>query len=177
MKFKRTINVKENFEKAQAKLGFSKRLIADRSGMPAGSLGGILTHNNPTIQQLLKLSRGLGISIRYLIEGGNPEHELKENYVFEALKEPLLRDDWAPEKPNVAARVDIILRTTGQTKIKAAQRIQVIPSWWSPILKRNNPTVTVIEKMAYALKVKSVDLVEPVPNEEYGRHMIPKVNY
>jgi len=174
---KRTINVRENFERAQEMLGFSKRLIAERSGMPAGSLGGILTHNNPTIQQLLKLSRGLGVSIYYLINGGEPEKELKENYIFEALKDPVLRGDWSPEKPNVAARVDIILRKTGLTKIEAAQRIHAIPSWWSPILKRNNPTVVVLEKIAYALKSKPVELIEPVSFEEYGKHMIPAVHY
>jgi transcriptional regulator with XRE-family HTH domain len=177
VKFERTIDVKSNFDLAQAKLGFSKRRIAEKSGMPAGSLGGVLTHNNPTIQQLLKLSRGLGVSISFLLKGGDPEEELKANYVFEALKDPVLRDDWKPKKPNVAARVEMTLRQTGMTKIVAAKRINAIPSWWSPILKRNNPTVVVLEKIAYALKVDPVDLVEPVPFNEYGKVMAPKVHY
>lgn len=177
LKFKRTIDVKSNFERAQERLGFSKRLIAERSGMPPGSLGGVLTHNNPTIHQLLKLSRGLGVSIHYLIVGGNPEKELKENYVFEPLKDPALRDDWKPEKPNVAARVELTLKRTGQRKIDAAKRLNAIASWWSPILKRNNPTVRVLEKIAYMVQVPAVTLIEPVSFDEYGEVMIPKIHY
>ncbi len=177
LNFKRTIDVRANFARALSLLGFPKRFIAERSGMPPGSLGGVLTNNNPTIHQLYKLSCGLGVSIKYLIEGGDPEEELRENYGFSPFSVPVLNDDWQPLKPNVAARVGITLRETKQTKAKAAKKINVIPSWWAPILKRNNPTAVVLERMAYALDVAPAVLVEPVPLDEYGRVMIPKVHY
>jgi len=176
--FKRTINVKENFIRAQEVLGFSRRTIAERAEMPAGSLSGILTHNNPKVYQLLRLSRGVGISIEYLITGGDPLAELSRNYHFFANgDEPVLKEGWDPPLPNVAARVAIILKQTGKTKRQVGKRIQVIPSWWAPILQRNNPTVGVIERMAYALQVPPVRLVEPVTYAEYGKVMIPPVRY
>lgn len=177
MHIQSTIDVRTNFKLAQEKLGLSRRIIAERSGMPPGTMSGLLSHNNPTIQQLIKLSQGLGVSIRYLIEGGDPEEELKKNYVFVPLQEPTIDSKWKPERPNVAARVLIILKKTKQTKIHTAKRINVIPSWWSPILKRNNPTVKVLQKIAHALDVKPVELIEPVPNRLYGKIMIPKVHY
>ncbi len=177
LKIKRAINIKKNFSKALDLLDFTQRLIEEQADMPLGSLGGVLRNNNPTIQQLIKLSRGLGVSIHYLLVGGDPEPELMENYVFIPLQRPMLRDDWAPDRPNVAARVEMILRLTGQSKIETAKRINVTPSWWSPTLKSNNPTMGVIERIAYAVQTTPVELLKPVPFEEYGAVMIPKVSY
>lgn len=177
MNFERTIDVKEHFEAAQKLIGFSKREISDQAGMAPGSLSSIILHNNPKMKQLVSLARGLGVSLRYLIDGGDAQKELEENYIFQPLKPPVLRDDWDPAKPNVSARVMIILRQTGQRKCQAARSISANPSWWSPILQRNNPTVRVVEKIAWALKVTPVEVIEPVSLEEYGKVMIPTIPY
>jgi len=177
MKNIRTISVKRNFEKALAKLQFTKRSIARRAGMPSGSLGGVLSNDNPTMHQIYNLSCGLGVSIEYILNGGDEEAELKKNYVFEAMREPKIRKGWKPSKPNVSARVQMILKEKGLTKLKAAQRINVIPSWWSPILKSNNPTVLVLERIAYALDVEPIDLVRKVTPTEYTKIMMPNTPF
>lgn len=167
------INVKTNFEKVQRLLNISKREVARRAGITPGSLDGILKHNNPKIKQLVSLSKGLGVSIRYLVEGGDPETELKENYVHAPLKPPTLRTGWKPEMPNVAARVEIILKKTGQTKSETSKKINSIPSWWSSVLKKNNPTMRMLERISYAINVEPKDLVVSVTSEEFSSAMMP----
>ncbi|MCP4568978.1 MAG: hypothetical protein GY841_15495 [FCB group bacterium] len=173
----RTINVKTNFDKALKKLNFSKCSVAKRAGMPSGSLGSVLLHNNPTMRQLYKISCGIGVSIRYLMEGGDVEEELKKNYIFEAMCEPQLKKGWEPKKPNVSARVQMILREKGIRKLEAAHRINALPSWWSPILKMNNPTILVLERIAYALEVKPFELVDPVSPVDYAEIIMPPISF
>lgn len=172
-----TVDVRTNFEKARELLCFSKRAIARQAKMSPGSLDGVLKHNNPKISQIVKLSKGLGVSVRYLVGGGDPEVELKAAYVFDELKRPTLKPGWKPDVPNVAARVEIILKQTGQTKNATAKRVNAIQSWWSSLLKKNNPTVRILERIAYAVGVEPVDLVISVSYDEFGRVMIPPISY
>ena len=171
------ISVKVNFENALSKLNFSKRAVAIKSGMPSGSLSSMLNSDNPTTQQLYKLSKGIGVSISYLLMGGDVEKELNRSYNLAPLKRPKLKKSWDPRKPNVAARIQMVLKTKGITKFKAAKIINVIPSWWSPILKRNNPTVTVLRRIAFALGVSPNKLVAPVTPDEYYSVVAPKINF
>lgn len=177
MIIQQTIDVKKNFEAVREKLQISQREVARRAGLAAGSLSGILAHNNPKVQQLVSLSRGLGVSVRYLVGGGDPVEELKQNYDSEdSWKKPRLRSGWKPEVPNVAARVEIILKQTGQRKKDAAQRINVHYGWWSLVFRKNNPTMRMLERIAYAINVEPVNLVTSVSYDEYGKVMIPKNN-
>lgn len=178
MIIERTIDVKKNFEKVQRLLNISKREVARRAKITPGSLDGILKHNNPKVQQLVCLSRGLGVSVRYLVAGGDPEPELKANYEFpEPFKPAVLRQGWKPEVPNVAARVEIILKRTGQTKSAASKKINSTPSWWSSVLKKNNPTMRMLERISYAINVKPIDLVVSVTSQEFSEAMMPAKPY
>jgi transcriptional regulator with XRE-family HTH domain len=177
LKIDQTIDVRANFEKVQQLLVFSKRAIARQAGITPGSLDGILKHNNPKIAQVVSLSRGLGVSVRYLIGGGDPTPELRANYVFEPMKPARLKPGWKPEVPNVAARVEIIMRQTGQKKCEASKRVNAMPGWWSSLLKKNNPTMRMLEKIAYATGVKPIDLVISVSSEEFSIVMKPKISY
>ena len=175
-KFKYTVNIRDNFGRVMDAIGSTKSQIAAQAGISSGSLSAILSHNNPRMAQLQKLSLGLGVSSAYLLRGGDPDPEINEHYTaVEEDNEIILElpDDWSPPMPNVAARVNMLLKQTGKRKIELTRRLGVIPSWLSPILKANNPTVKVVERLAFALGVEPAELVKPVTPRDYGKTMIP----
>lgn len=145
--------------KAMAVSEFSRFL-----GVHENTMRCFLSKNNPRLSNVYDMAEKLGVSVAYLISDGSDDRAL--HLVYDSNGKQV--------RPNVTARVKMILRERNQFVSDVTDRIGKATSWWSPTLKQNNPTMKTLARIAHALEVDPVDLVTPVTHEEFGRIMIPK---
>jgi len=160
----RTIDVAKKVDqirvdKAMAVSEFSRSL-----GVHENTMRYFLSKNNPRLSNVCDIAEKLGVSVAYLISEDSKDRALYLVY----------DENGKQVKPNVTARVRMILKERDQFISDVTNRIGVATSWWSPTLKQNNPTMKTLARIAYALQVDPVDLIIPVTHEEFGKIMIPK---
>jgi transcriptional regulator with XRE-family HTH domain len=141
--------------------------LGDQLGIHPNTLRGFLSTDNPTVASVYDLANKLQCSMAYLISA---EQSVESDYMY------YVGEDGKQFRPNVAARIEIILKEKGLRKYRVSQRMGVSSSWWQPIMRRNNPSMKTLARIAFGLDVSPLELIKPVSAEKYGREMMPELH-
>ena len=162
-----TISVARKLNEVRVKKALTVAKFGEFMGVHPSTMRSFLQTDNPSVSSVYELSERLGCSVAYLISGDDPPVA----YDFMYYKGP----GGKQLRPNISARVEIILREKGLRKIDTCRAMGVSPSWWPPILKRNNPSMKTLAKIAVALGVSPLELIKPVSTGKFGTAMMPEL--
>lgn len=160
------ISVADKLHKIRSKKGLTVSKFAEFLSIHPNTFRGFLSTNNPTVSSVYELSEKLKCSVAYLIS-------LDELFSTDDMY--YLGEGGKQLKPNVAARIDVILKEKDLRKYIISKRMGVSSSWWQPIMKRNNPSMKTLAKISYGLDVDPLELIKPISAEKYGTMMIPEL--
>lgn len=163
------IDVAGRVNEIRVDLGMLVSEFAERIGVNENTLRSFLKTNNPHLSHVYDLSERLGVSMPFLVSSLGADVDKMVHYIVDP-------ETGRQRRPNVAARVKMILKKKGLVRARISERIGVSSNWWPPTLKKNNPSMRTLARIAFALDVDPVELVIPVTDDEYGEAMKPSID-